>query len=306
VRRALPGAFVLAAAAGAAALAPLLGGGGSEPQVPQLSGRAAVAEAAIEPRSHLFGDAVFAHVEVVVDRALVDPAALRLQADFEPYEPVGPVTVERRELGALTRLRFSVPLRCLGSNCVPPTARQVFTFAAGAIVADGRAVAQVQWPDVEVTSRVTQSGLVDSEAIVQVHWRANMTELPAVDWRVRPAVAVAALGGLAGAFAAAALVLLVAALRPARKQPPPLPPLERALALLEAARRDGDAEEQRRALDLVAAELERRGEAELAQDATTLAWSRPLPAPAETETLSERVARLVAHSRNGHGGGNAA
>jgi hypothetical protein len=305
VRRALVVAFVLLAGAVAAALALLLGPAGGA-TVPQLAGRAAVAEAEIEPRAHLFGDSISARVDVVADRALLDPATLRLQADFEPYEPVGPVTVERRDVGGLSRLRFSVPLRCIGPDCIPPTARRVFAFDPAAVVADGRAVATVEWPEVEATSRVTQSGLVDSEAVIHVHWRANMTELPAVSYRVEPALAAAALGGLAGALAAGAAVLLVAALRPARRQPPPLPPLERALALLEAARREGGVEEQRRALDLVAAELHRRGEPALAEDASTLAWSRPLPAPDATEALSDRVALLVAQGRNGQGGAGGA
>lgn len=305
MRRALVVVFAIAAGAAAAALA-LLPGGEGETTVPQLAGRPAVAAAAIEPRAHLFGDVVSARVDVVADRALVDPATLRLRAGFEPYEPVGPVTVERRDVGGLARLRFSVPLRCLGSNCVPPTARRVFAFPAAEVVADERVVARVEWPEVEATSRVTQSGLVDSEAIIQVHWRANMTELPPVSYRLSPALAVWGLAGLAGLLVAGGAVLLVVALRPPPRQPPELPPLARALALLEAARRDGDTEEQRRALDLVAAELHRTGEPELAQDASTLAWSRPLPPPEETATLSGRVAVLVEQGRNGHGGSGGA
>jgi hypothetical protein len=300
VRRALVAVAALAAAVVAVALAILLGSG-ADATVPQLAGRPAVAGGTIEPRSHLFGDPVSARVEAVVDRALVDPAALMLQADFQPYEPVGPVTVERRDVGGLTRLRFTVPLRCLGPDCVPPEARRLFTFRPGAVAADGRPLARIEWPEVEVTSRITQSGLVDTAAIIQVHWRANMTELQPLTYRVRPAVAVAVLGGLAGLLAAGAAVLAVAALQPGPRTPPPLPPLERALALLEAARRTGDPEEQRRALDLVAAELQQRGEADLAEDASALAWSRPLPAPNETGTLSGRVALLVEQGRNGRG-----
>lgn len=298
--RPLAAAAALVAAAVAVGLVVLLGGAG-DAAVPQLSGRAAVAGGTIEPRSHLFGDPVSARVEAVVDRALVDPASLMLQADFQPYEPVGPVTVERRDVGGLSRLRYTVPLRCLGPDCVPPEARRLFMFRPGAVVADGRPLARLEWPEVEVTSRVTQSGLVDTAAIIQVHWRANMTELPALTYRVRPAVAVAGLAGLAGVLAAAAAVLAVLGLRPTRRTPPPLPPLERALALLEAARRSGDPDEQRRALDLVAAELQQRGEAGLAEDASALAWSRPLPAQDETETLSSRVALLVEQGRNGRG-----
>ena len=298
MRRALVVAVLAAGAAAAAVLAVALPSGSEATDFPQLAGRPVVATATVEPRAHLFGDAVTARVEAVVDRGRVDPSALRLQADFSPYEPVGPVVVRRRDVGNLARVRLTVPLRCLGGECVPPAARRLFTFRAGALVAGQRPVAQLQWPEVEVTSRVSQSALVDSEAIIQVHWRANMTELPPVSYRVEPGVAVAAFGGLAGLLAAAGALLAFVALRPPPRTPPPLPPLERALVLLEAARR-ADAEEQRRALDLVAAELARSGAGDLAATASTLAWSRPLPAERETEELTERVAELVHGRRNG-------
>ena len=300
MRRAAVAAVLAGAAAAAAALAVLLPGGGGGAAVPQLDGRAVAASATIEPRAHLFGDRVTARVDAVVDRAAADPAELRLRADFSPYEPVGPVVVRRSDVGALTRLRFAVPLRCLGGECVPPAARRLFTFRQGALVAGEREVARVSWPEVEVTSRVTQSALVEREAIIQVHWRANMTELPPVTWRVEPWIAVAGIGGLAGLLAAAAAVLAVLGLRPPRRAPPPLPPLERALVLLRSAR-SGEEEERRRALDLVAAELLRTGERELAATASTLAWSRRLPEERETDELAERVADLVRSGRNGHG-----
>lgn len=302
LRRALPAVAALAAGVAVLVLAFVLLGRGGPDTLPGLEGRPVAATGAIEPRAHLFGDQVDARVDAVVDRGGVDPAALRLQADFTPYEPVGPVRVERRDVGGLTRLRFTLPLRCLGADCVPPTARRVFEFRTGALVgADGEPAAQVEWPEVEVTSRITQSGLVDQDAIIQVHWRANMTELPPVSYRVRPALAAAGLAGAAAALAAAAAALLVLAVRRPPRQGPPLPPLERAFVLLEAARRGGDAGEQRRALDLVAAELARSGEGDLARAASALAWSRPRPDPDETASLRDQVADLVAHGRNGSG-----
>jgi hypothetical protein len=301
MRRAVFVAVVLAAGAVAAALALLLLGDGGAGSLPGPGSEAVTAETAIDPQAHLFGDEVSARVDALVDTALLDPAAVRLEADFDPYEPVGPVVVERRDLGELTRLRFTVQLRCLGSDCVPELARRPFALRPGALVAEGRRVATLQWPELEVTSRVAQSALTDGAAIIQVNWRANMTELPAATYRVTPRVAAAALAGTGGMLAAGAMLLLVAALRRPRREGPPLPPLERALVLLEAARRSGDAEEQRRALDLVAAELLRGGEEELAGEASTLAWSRPRPEPGETELIHERVAALVEARRNGHG-----
>jgi hypothetical protein len=302
VRRALVGAAVLAAAlAGAAVAVVVLGGRAGGETLPQPTGTVATARAAVEPGTHLFGDAVSARVDVVLDRGRVDPAALRLDADFAPYQPVGPVQVERRDAGGLTHIRYTVPLRCLISECVPSEAKQAFTFAPATVVASGRPVVRFEWPPVEVTSRLNQSQLVREEAVLQLDWRANMTELPPVTYRVRPVAAAAGLAGLAGLLAAAGAGLLVVGLRrPPRRRPLELlPPLERSLALLAAAERRADASEQRKALDLLAAELGRRGEDDLARTASELAWSRRAPAATASLPLTEQVHRMIEDGRNG-------
>jgi hypothetical protein len=61
-----------------------------------------------------------------------------------------------------------------------------------------------------------------------------------------------------------------------------LPPLERALLLLELSERVDGAGDQRRALERVADELTRRGETELAKAARALAWSERPPRTEQT------------------------
>src|SRR4029453_3566281 len=80
-----------------------------------------------------------------------------------------------------------------------------------------------------------------------------------------------------------------------RPPPPPpaavLTPLERALLLLELWERVDGAGDQRRALERVADELARRGEAELARAARALAWSEPAPG-------TEQTTRFAASARS--------
>src|SRR5204862_113063 len=75
--------------------------------------------------------------------------------------------------------------------------------------------------------------------------------------------------------------------------------LERAVEAVERAR-GGVTEEERKALELLAAELRKSGSGGLAWTATELAWS-PLQPPAEkTVALTESVRRELAGRTNGH------
>jgi hypothetical protein len=81
-----------------------------------------------------------------------------------------------------------------------------------------------------------------------------------------------------------------AALRAWRWRPElDLPPLERALLLLEWARRRPDGEDRRRALELLAGALENEGRSALAGDARALAWSDDSPSPEQATALARRV-----------------
>ena len=75
--------------------------------------------------------------------------------------------------------------------------------------------------------------------------------------------------------------------------------LERAVEAVERAR-GGETAEERKALELLAAELRKSGSGGLAWTATELAWS-PLQPPAEkTGALTESVRRELAGRTNGH------
>jgi hypothetical protein len=130
-------------------------------------------------------------------------------------------------------------------------------------------------------------------------WHVN-TSLAAVSYRIGPTT-------LFWASVAVALTLVLAAallLRPYLptpawlRRPRHLSKLERALLEVERAR--GRPVEERKALELLAAELRSHGERSLAWSATKLAWSPELPEPERTGELTETIRRELAGRANGH------
>ena len=99
----------------------LAGCGGSDDKPLLAGGKAAAVRGALTPDVHLFGEPVVAYVDVIVDREQVDPDAVRMKTDFEPYDTVGETTVEQEEIGRFTHLRYSTTLRCLTEDCIPRT-----------------------------------------------------------------------------------------------------------------------------------------------------------------------------------------
>jgi hypothetical protein len=73
--------------------------------------------------------------------------------------------------------------------------------------------------------------------------------------------------------------------------------LEQALALVRESRA-GTTEEERRALERLAAELRRASNPALANDASRVAWSQEPPVEAVVDPLSDDVERVI--SENGH------
>lgn len=265
----------------------------------------------ITPRVHLFGDVLTARVDVLLDRRKIEPDLLQFVSNFAPYRPVGDVRTGRRDGASLTRVAYTVRLRCLTVACLPRRVRRPFTFERatlgyrlrGAGAAPSRSVAIV-WPRVAVVSRLPASEIAGREAFVRPPWRAALFPLPAVSYRVRPRVLAAA------SFAGASALVLLAGflvLRYGRRHAAPLlrrradlPPLERALALLEHARTEAGSSDQRKALELLALELHRSGEPLVAGAARELAWSEPAPMPEDLDRLSAAVRQAIAEQANGY------
>jgi hypothetical protein len=293
---------------GALALAPTTGA-----QEPLPGGRALVAEVSLTPTTHLFGDSVVARVDLVVDPREFDPGRLRAAVRFGPYEAVGGIREGRRRSGGLVHVRYEATLRCLHVGCLAP--REQTTLGAQE---EGRAERHtIALPPVEVLHREGNGRetilLVEHFPSVQVVSRINTAATstrgrafgaslapPQPTYRVRPEL----LAALALA-AAALLALLPAGLLgralhdrwAAGRRWRPLPPLERALTLVDwTARREDGAEDRRKALESLAVVLDDRGERELAAAARRAAWASAAPD-------GGRAGELGAEARRNLGGG---
>lgn len=264
-------------------------------------------QATLTPRTVLFGDTVRADVHVAVDSSRIDPDSVRVVADFSPWEVAGTPERIRRDAGDTTHVRTTFVLRCLSGGCElsgPSAPLQLEPARIAYSAANDRQAEtssiQAGWPVLLVYSRFAA---VNYEAPGEQSsaWRADLTSLPATTYRFAPGVLVALLLGGA-ALAALAAVGLAYVAWPRRAPPPPEPepelppepvlsPLEQALALLEESVRSDGAAEQRRALELVAEELELAdwGDRDLARMARALAWSEGVPPVDQTNRLAARV-----------------
>ena len=315
--RAVIGAAVAVAAVVGALAVALVASNRDEAAFPQPQfedGSGIEARAAFSPRIVLFGDTVRAHVDVMVDTTRVDPDSVRIASDFSPWRIVGNPERARRAAGETAHVRSTFVLRCLTSNCVLsgqsarlefPPARITFT-GAGDEPAD-RSSIDASWPVLLVYSRFATANLAaDDEPSA---WQADLVSLPAASYRLSPGTLMTVLiSGAVLAFFAAAGLAYVAWPRRAPPAPEPEPepepepvlsPLEQALLLLEESVRVNGAADQRRALELVAEELELAewGDPTLARAARALAWSEDIPPVHETTGLAARVRAALDEKR---------
>jgi hypothetical protein len=291
------------------AIVAIAGLGGEDKLAGQVvPGQAAVtAKADVTPRTHLFGDTLTARIDVVVDRDAVGPALPRVVRSFAPYA-VERVTTARRDAGRFSQLRYTFRLRCLREACLSTSGRARVRFDPVRVLyrtaAGEPRVVRVSWPPVELYSRLAsvpkeeQSSSQSSSRFntpVMAPWRADLTALPPVSHRFSPTLIIALLLLVAGLLVLPACVLIYLAL-PWRASPSweswlaQLPPIERALAVLERARTQGDGTARRRALERLGMELRVRGADELAREALELAWTEVTP-------TSEAILRLEQHIR---------
>jgi hypothetical protein len=293
--------------AGVAALALLAAGcGGGGEEIPALpAGSFVSAGGSLSPPIHLFGDTVTAQAIVVVDRRRLDPGRIRLKGTFTPYEQVGETQVTRRDARDLTELRFEQRLRCLGYDCITATlattidlsggAPRTFRFLPAQVLYDEsgattpRTLRTVRWGPLLSVSRI------NAQEVTQVFgfpFRATVSPLPGVTYRIPPVALTAILLLAAVALLALPTTLVVRRLRrrrPLPEQPEPeASPLEQAIRLVEWSLDREDAD-RRAALEALAVELDAVGDQVLADDARGAGWSPSPPALERSRFLIARV-----------------
>jgi hypothetical protein len=292
------------------------GGDDSKPLI--APSKTAVVRGEITPSVHLFGEPVVARVDVILNRAKVNPADVHLRTNFEPYEPVGDTAEERRDIGDFTVIRYTTTLSCLNERCIPRTAagettvsqlpglppflpgqqrdeKVKFEFPHALLIAPAegkdRMLGRVVWSPLRSLSRINWD---DSSVVGQgFPFVATVTPLPEPDYRISPTVLGLALLVLGVALLTLPTGLLVARGRRRRaasqvEAGPALSPLERALRVVEWASRRPSVDERREALEALAFELGNE-DAPTADRARRQGWSPPTPEP---EQMTELVTSI--------------
>jgi hypothetical protein len=266
-------------------------------RAPALSGsELLVAGTSLEPQGHLFGARVTARLDIVYDPAHVRADSIVARPRFAPYTVVGR-RESRDSFGDVARVRQEYVLDCLRARCLAPK-RGFFAFPDvklqyATTFGPGLQPASGEWPRLRVASRT------GSDELESLRVRADVRDLPAVTYRVRPGLVAAVGYALAFVLALAGVVLLAYALSARRlltgvaMRRRARSPLERALALVRRSTARGEVDGSRRALERLAAELRRTEEADLAQTATRLAWRRAQPSGTAVDPLSTDVERVI-------------
>jgi hypothetical protein len=314
-RRTLVVAAVAAVGIGVIALgAAILGTGGGGSALP--GGVPLAATASVSPNVVYFADPLTARIDIAVDTHKVDPDRVRIATDFGPFDRLSQHKV-RSDAGRITSIRETYRLRCLSRECVQilpsvaaaaggakPSGRRETEFPPAQVYVQGRSSVQpilLQWPTVESVTRVNQA----ESQLQTFFYHADLTP-PARSYALSPSGLLWLLFVVALALAAVPVAIALRRVREYRRVRGPAPrqelaPLERALRLLDWANRQPEGEKRRRALELVALELEREGRGELGDEARALAWSPPSPPPEQAGELGTRV-----RSTTGRDGANSA
>jgi hypothetical protein len=313
-------ALLLAGAVTVVVVATFGSHGGSSTARSLDHGQMLAAAAKIEPQSLLFGAPVHIRIDAVLDRRQLDPNRIHVEAKWTPYQPVAPMVRARADVGPYTRLRWTLDLHCVIVDCVPQAgsiARQTFepTTVRYAGLAKNGSIPDpitVTWPQISAVSRldpidierraiVNRVGPAGQVRAILPPWRVNSTNLAPVSYAMAPSTLF--WGALAAAFVlvvAAALLLrpYLPGLQWLPRRPRAVSRLERAVEAVERAR-GGVTAEERKALELLAAELRKTGSGRLAWTATELAWSPTQPSAEKTGALTANVRRELAGRTNG-------
>ena len=305
---------------GATLLVLLVAGcGGAEEATGPPPGRFIATSRSLTPTAHLFADPVAVRIDAVVDHERLDPDRLGLRASFLPYRIVDGVSRSQEEFERFTRVTFRLRLRCLTVACVPRRfgtilgpqegrgERRTFRFDAARIVYDDprsgklRHLRRVWWPPLDAISGLSaaNTGVPVLGSAPGAEFRASVRPLPEPSYRLPPKLLGGVLLGGAAALLAFPAALVAREIRrrlPERDAEPELPPLERALLLVERVRDEGQAEERREALEAVAFELDAADEAARAREVRAIAWSPDDPSP-------ERISKLVGAVRSSRAAG---
>jgi hypothetical protein len=244
----------------------------------------------LAPRWLYFGDHVTAHVDVLFDERQLDPASVRLETSFAPWEQIDRARVSTMKNGTTEHRSWTFTLACLSIDCVPRgTAVQRFHVPAVTVMAQtlggGSVAIHKAWSTLRVAGRFSPTTTPGLRPVFRVN-----AAPPAPRYRVDPGGLTIALLAIGTLLVGAALVVVGVETRrwlAGRKTTVAPAPLVRALTLLREAKQR-EPEDRRRAASFVARTLPRTGNG-LASQAAEVAWSPDDPAPDRLEGLARAV-----------------
>jgi hypothetical protein len=285
--RAVKRAAVLAALAGAVAIAgpPALSHGAVRKSValsPPL-----VTRANFDPSSPAFGDRITATIAIEIDRRRTRVQTLRVSYDLAPLQQVGPTHTTRVTRGDVELMTIAVPVTCISDGCLATRGVAQLRLAPARVsIATAAGVLRVSagWPLLPVRDRVRSADVNAAQPPLE----ADASPVPPT-YRASPETLAAIFDFVAALFGVCTVGLIVrqARLLTRRGRRPPDVALIRAIRLTRSAQAL-PGPERRRALALLARVL---GRGEFHGRATRLAWSQPTPEPDELETLVQAIER---------------
>ena len=258
---------------------------------PAPAARPVVVTTGLSSRFVYFGDAVTAHVVVVVDRRGADPRTLRIVPNFGIWRQLTSTRSAVISTGSFVRDSWLYTIECFDPGCLPalnPLIVRLPPVTVSVRSRDGSGVVTTQhgWPALSIAPRFGSS-----TPGATPNFDLN-TELPTATYRIDPgafawildAIALAAMGGT--------VVVVIVALARRRRASLPLrderPPIVRAVALVRQAK-DRDPDDRRRATGLLARALHHAGAIGLSRTASETAWSNDEPSPSQLERLVQLV-----------------
>jgi hypothetical protein len=260
----------------------------------------------LTPNPVLFGQALTADLDVIVNTKVADPETFETRARFFPYVLLEAPRRDEERDGSVVRVRYTYRLACDSLACTTGAKRERKIEFPTTLVRyrdlQGHArEVSATWPELRFISRTSTSQFRPQTATEAERGlpTAPLLELPADVSAPSPTYRVAPTTGAIALFAAAFFALLgaawlarpvVALARSRTGAEPELSPLERALAAVDdSARHVPGSAEHREALALLARELRRVGRSELVQPARRIAWSEEAPTAAGSRELVTEV-----------------
>jgi hypothetical protein len=256
---------------------------------PSLLDNPITVKGALSTSAALFGDPVEAEIDIYTNDRRIPAGSVRVRTDFRPYRIVA-TKVDRPSQAGVSLLRTRISLQCLARVCLPPrSGGRLVRFRPFAVTyrQDGKDMGLlVSLSPLQLSSRLppdasARIGIIDTPPPLEPRFSRSPETLRAL------LLLAAAMLGLVG------VALVVTALWPpsfwSQRRWRRLSPLERSLAHVEAAARNGDESARRRTLDELATHLSEVPSPSLEVRTRALAWGQSPPVPEALTLLTEQV-----------------